>query len=368
METKELNILHIETEKYWRGGQQQVLYLHEALYKQNFTSVLVCNSKSELQKKTLKKNLPVLEQRMLGEWDIIAAREISRLCKRLKIDIIHAHSAHALSIGIFTKLFYPKAKLVGVRRVDFSVGKNFLSKLKYNNAWVNKIVCISDFIKAVLLNDGIDPEKLITIRSGVDINKHDNISIIADFRDQYGIGEQEIILGTVAAFAGHKDYPNLLNAFKLVKEKISITKLICVGDGPLLDQMKKLAGELRISKDVIFLGFRNDIGQLLKVFDIFILASKKEGLGTSIIDALSVGLPIVAAKSGGIPELIEHNKNGILVEPQNYEQLAAALIELMNNKEKQELLRILAKKSAQRFSIENTIEQNIELYKNLLCE
>lgn len=361
-----MNILHIETEKYWRGGQQQVLYLHEALNKQNFTSVLVCNSKSELLKKSLNKKLPVFEQKMLGEWDIIAAREISRLCKRLKIDIIHAHSAHALSIGIFTKLFYPKAKLVGVRRVDFSVAKNFLSKLKYNNTRVNKIVCISDFIKSVLLNDGIKQEKLTTIRSGIDILKFKEDIPESSFREKLGIHNDVFLIGTVAAFAGHKDYPNLLNSFVQVKEKILNAKLCCVGDGPLLENIKKLAKELKIENDTIFTGFRNDIGKLLKSFDLFVLASKKEGLGTSIIDAMSVGLPIIAAKSGGIPELIENGKNGIMVEPSNPQKLSHAIIELFNNQEKRKILGENALKNISAFSIETTVKKNIELYKELI--
>jgi glycosyltransferase involved in cell wall biosynthesis len=366
VETRELNILHIDTEKYWRGGQQQVFYLHKYLVGKGINSLLISNKSSELSQYCKKETLPFYEINIVGELDIYAAYKISKYCKKNNIDIIHAHSAHALSIAIIAKHFYPFPKLIGVRRVDFPIRKNLFSRLKYNNSKICKIIAISDFIKKVLILDGIDENKIMTIRSGTDIHKYDKVSPDIHFRERYGIGENDIILGTVAAFAGHKDYPNLLNAFRLVKKEFVNTKLICAGDGPLFDEMKNLAIELSINKDVVFLGFRNDIGQLLKVFDIFILASKKEGLGTSLIDALAVGLPIVAARSGGIPELIEHNKNGILVEAKNHDQLAETLIELMKNKEKQELLSISAKESALRFSIEKTVEQNIELYKNLL--
>jgi glycosyltransferase involved in cell wall biosynthesis len=366
VETRQLNILHIDTEKYWRGGQQQVFYLHKHLVKRGINSLLISNKSSELSQYCKNEALPFDEINIFGELDIFAASKISKYSKKKNIDIIHAHSAHALSVAILAKYFYPVPKLIGVRRVDFPIRKNLFSRLKYNNRKICKIISISDFIKKVLIEDGIEENKIITIRSGADIHKYDNVVPEADFRERHGIGENDIILGTVAAFAGHKDYPNLFNAFQLVKKEFVNTKLICVGDGPMFDEMKNLAGELSINNDVLFLGFRNDIGQLLKVFDIFILASKKEGLGTSIIDALAVGLPIVAARSGGIPELIEHNKNGVLVKSKNHTQLAEAVLDLVNNKGKRDMLRISAKESAIKFSIEKTVEQNIELYKNLL--
>ena len=366
METRQLNILHLDTEKYWRGGQQQVYYLHKALIAKGIKSILVCKKSSELSIICKNESLPFIEINIFGELDIFAAHKISKYCKKNNIDIIQAHSAHALSIAILTKYLYPFPKLIGVRRVDFPIEKNLFSRLKYNTRKISKIVAISDFIRKVLIQDGIDENKIVTIRSGTDIYKYDKVLPDNNFRERYGIEENNTILGTVAAFAGHKDYPNLLNAFKIVKEEIKNTKLVCVGDGPLFEEMKNIAAEPKVNNDVIFLGFRNDIGQLLKVFDIFILASKKEGLGTSLIDALAVGLPIVATRSGGIPELIDHNKNGILVESKNPQQLAENLIELIKNKEQQKLLSISAKESALKFSIEKTVEQNIELYKNLL--
>ncbi len=361
-----MNILHIDTEKYWRGGQQQVFYLHKALIVKRINSILACNKSSELSIICKKENLPFFELDIFGELDILAAFKIARFCRKNKYDIIHVHSAHALSIGILAKYFNSAPKLIGVRRVDFPIRKNLFSRLKYNSNKISKIVAISDFIKTVLVQDGIDKNKIVTIRSGADTRKHDNVFPEIDFRNEYGIGKDDIILGTVAAFAGHKDYPNLLNAFKLVNEKIQNTKLICVGDGPLFEEIKNLANELKISNNVIFLGFRQDIGKLLKAFDIFILASKKEGLGTSLIDALSVGLPIVATNTGGIPELIKHNENGILVEAKNYYSLSAEIIKLIGDVNKQNDLSRAAKESAKNYSIEATVEKNINLYKELL--
>jgi len=366
MAAKKLNILHLDTEKYWRGGQQQVFYLHKLLVKKSIKSILVCNKSSELKKKCINEKLPYYEVNMRAEIDILSAYQIYKLCKKEKITIIHAHSAHALSIGLLIKLFSSSLILVGVRRVDFQIKKNLLSQIKYNSKKINKIVCISDFIKKVMIEDGIKEENLVTIRSGADIHKFDDVFPDNNLKDTLGISSNQIVLGTVAAFAGHKDYPNLLNAFRLVKDKIANVKLCVVGDGQLKPEMEQLAQDLQVDDHVIFTGFRENVGRYLKTFDIFVLASKKEGLGTSIIDALSVGLPVIATRTGGIIEVIENDVNGILVEPKNSDLLAETIIELIEDKEKRNRLSCEAIASAQNFSIENNVEKNISLYRDMM--
>lgn len=366
MAQEKLNILHIDPEKKWRGGQQQVYYLHEALVKKGFNSTLICNPSSELQKKCNSNNLPFKTILMLGEIDIISAIRISQFCRKNKISIIHSHSAHAITIGILVKLFYSKVKLIAVKRVDFPIKKNIFSKIKYNNKRIDKIVCISEFIKSVLINDGISEEKLLTIRSGVDISKFANVFPDSDFKVSLGVKKDSFLIGTVAAFAGHKDYPNLINSFREVKDKINNLTLCCIGDGPIFENIKKQAKDLNLEKDIIFTGFRIDIGIFLKSFDLFVLASKKEGLGTSLIDAMAVGLPIVSTNTGGIPELIKNGENGILVDPQNPTQLANAIIDLINNSDKRNKLSENSLRYANEFSIETTINKNISLYKSLI--
>ncbi|MBK8945503.1 MAG: glycosyltransferase family 4 protein [Ignavibacteriae bacterium] len=363
-----MKILHIDTEKYWRGGQQQVLYLHEGLVKRGIDSILICNKNSELKKICIEKKLPFIEINIFGELDILSAYKISKICKKTNVDIIQSHSAHSQTIAIFVKLFSPKLKLIAVRRVDFNINKNVLSKLKYSTSKIDKIICISGFIKKVLLEDGISDNKLLTIRSGTDINKFDNFIADEKFSKSLKENSNAFLIGTVAAFVGHKDYPNLLRAFKLVKEKINDTKLCIVGDGPQKYEIENLAKELKIIDDIIFVGFQKEIGKYLKVFDIFVLSSKKEGLGTSIIDAMSIGLPVIATNTGGIPELIKSYHNGILVEPKNPSQLAKAIFEVIANSDLRKSISENAKKEVVNFSIENNIEQYLKLYNELLLK
>ncbi|MCB0749129.1 MAG: glycosyltransferase, partial [Ignavibacteriae bacterium] len=246
MPDKEIRILHIDNEKSWRGGQQQAFYLHQGLTEKNIFSLFICNSNSEIQNRLRKQKLPVKIVNMLGEIDLIAAYKISKICKIEKINIIQAHSGHALTIALLAKLFYRKVKLIGVRRVDFHIKKNFFSKWKYNSNLLNKIICVSEAIKNVLINDNIAGSKLLTIHDGIDINRFSNFQFSPDLKKSYNIPLENIVVGTVAAFVGHKDYPNLINAAKIVCNRINNVTFLALGNGELKTDMENLVTQLNI--------------------------------------------------------------------------------------------------------------------------
>jgi glycosyltransferase involved in cell wall biosynthesis len=360
------NILHLDSEFGWRGGQQQAVYLFEGLLKRDYKTKFVCQKNSKLSKYFISKKLPFLGIRMRGEIDIFAAFKIASLCKKENYTIIHAHSAHALSIGIIAKLFYPKTKIIGARRVDFHLKNNPFSRFKYRTKLVSKIVCISNGIKNVMLEDGISKNKLRVIHSGINIHKFDKIEKMPDFRKKYKIKENDIIIGTIAALVGHKDYPNLLKAAEIVLSKKNNVIFISLGDGKNEREIKNLATNLELKNKFLFLGYKSNVGEIIKNFDIFVMASKKEGLGTSILDAQSIGLPVIGTQTGGIPEAVHHNENGLLVPPRNHKELASAIIKLIDDEKLREEFSQNANESVKKFDIELTITKNIALYDEIL--
>ena len=120
-----MKILHIDTEKGWRGGQQQAAYLLQILHEKGYGTALICQPASAFEIFCKDKKLPHYSIKMKGEFDFIAAYRIARLCKKNHFDILHLHSAHALAIGLWSKFFYSKPKLICVRRVDFHINKNW---------------------------------------------------------------------------------------------------------------------------------------------------------------------------------------------------------------------------------------------------
>lgn len=368
MINKEIKVLHIDSQKEWRGGQQQGIYLFEAMLRKGYKTMFLCRSNSKLSSYLKKNNLPAIEMNMFAEIDFISAIRIALFCRKHKYNVLYLHSAGAHSIGLTAKFFSPRLKLIGMRRVDFRIKQNFLSQIKYKSALVNSIVCISNEIKRVMLECGISQNRLKVIHSGIDIKKFENVKVNPSFKIELGIDEDEIVIGTIAALQGHKDYPNLLNAARIVIDSRENVTFVAVGDGKDKEELKELHSKLNLGNKFIFSGYQKNVSQFLFLFDVFVLASKKEGLGTSILDAQSVGLPIIATNAGGIPEAVQHNINGILVKPQNAHDLADAIINIVDSKEKREQLGLNGKKSVKNFDINITVKKHIELIKTLLQE
>ncbi len=366
MAEKKIRIIHIDTGIDWRGGQQQAYYLHQKLTERKIFSLMICNKYSELFNRCKKNNLPVIAIKMFGEADVMAAFKISKICKKEKINIIQCHSSHSQTLGIFARLFNRNVKLFTVRRVDFSIKKNLLSIYKYNTKLIDRIICVSNGIKNILIEDHIYKDKLITIHDGIPLNKFTKINRNFNLKKYYSIRENNIIVGTVAAFVGHKDYPNLINAAKIVLNQTENVTFIFTGTGPLKLEMENLVEKLGLARKIIFAGFRENIEDYIASFDIFVLSSKQEGLGSSLLDAQGAGVPVISTNTGGIPEIIEHNNNGILVEKEKSSQLAKAILDLVNNPERRKNLSKNALKSVGKFSIENIVDNYINLYKEIL--
>lgn len=363
MEPLDIRVLHVDSEKGWRGGQQQAAYLLERMCGMGFKTAMASKPGSAMESYCMGKNLPFYPLSMHGELDVLAGYRIACLCRKHGYNVLHLHSAHALATGLWAKMFFKQLHLIAVRRVDFHIKKNWFSRFKYTTSMLDRIICISHGIKEVLLKDGIDKEKLVTIHSGVDLGKFDDVIVSGDFRKTLGIPDEHLIVGTVAAIAGHKDYPNLLHAAKKLIDNHDNVTFCAVGDGPDEAAIHDLASELGLGGRFVFTGFRRDVGSFLKIFDIFVLASYLEGLGTSILDAQALGLPVVACRTGGIPEIVFDQENGYLVPPRDSDALAEAISDLIYHPEKRQDLGGRARQTVQAFSIERTVEGNIELYK-----
>ncbi len=356
-------VLHIDTERSWRGGQRQATYLFESLFRQGFQTKMVCRPQSKLEDFCKERGLPFYAIPMKNEFCIFSALKIAKICKKEKFAIAHLHSAHAIAVGFWLKIFYPQIKLIGVRRVDFHLKKNFFSKLKY--AKLDKLVCISKGIENVVRDDGYANTKVIY--SGINLARFANDEP-QDICKEFGFQKNNLVVGTVAALVGHKDYPNLLQAAKIVCQKKPDVSFLAVGEGKLAQQMQDLHKSLDLGNRFVFAGFRGNVGSYLKSFDIFVLASHLEGLGTSILDAQSLGLPVVACASGGIPEAVFDNENGLLVPKKTPEKLAEAILKLLESEKLRDQFGQRARQTVQKFDIKNTVAKNIELYRKLLDE
>jgi glycosyltransferase involved in cell wall biosynthesis len=328
-------------------------------------TALVCPIGSVLEERGRARGWPLHTVAMHGELDIGAGRRIARIARDAGLSTLHAHSSHALALGLWARLFDRRLRLVASRRVDFPIRDHFLSRLKYSNGILDRIVCISAAVRAQLLSDGVPADKLVVIPSGIDTRRFADVRPPPNFRRSLGIPNGHLTIGTVAALADHKDYPNLLRAARLVLNEEPDITFVAVGDGPAREDLARLAQELDLGRRFLFQGFREDVGCFLKIFDIFVLASKTEGLGTSVLDAQALGLPVAACRAGGIPEIVTDRETGLLVPPGDPAALAAALLELSRDTELRATLGARARKAAAEHDVSRTVEAHLELYRSL---
>ncbi|MCE9499141.1 MAG: glycosyltransferase, partial [Leptospira sp.] len=191
-------ILHLNTSGTWRGGEQQLLYLALGLKKNNIRQVVAGQPGSELEKKCIESEIQFLAVRMRAEIDFFAVLQLRKFLSENPVKLIHVHTAKAHSIALLVKLKFPDVRLFVSRRVDFHINKNPLSKLKYFSEKNDLFLTVSERIKEVLIEDGIDAEKIVTVYSGIDLSRFRKLPSSAGLRKEFGIDPKTILIGNVA--------------------------------------------------------------------------------------------------------------------------------------------------------------------------
>ena len=323
-----MRIVHVNTEVSLRGGEAQLLLLLEGLKEKGHKNFLIVDEKSPLMKKAGLMVDSVLMIKSRRVFDILNILRIYQFIKSLHPHILHLHTSYAHTIGGIA------GRLAGIpiivtRRVAFPIRNSF----KYNH-FCDGIIAISEAIKKLLIKKGVKEEKIVVIPSGIDIKRFDSIGNRFYLYKELKVPPKSLMIGTIAHLSEEKGHIYLLEAIPLILKEFPESFFLFIGEGGLKKSLKKKAEDLQIARRVIFTGFREDIPEILSILDLFILPSSLEGLGTSLMDALYMKVPVVATLVGGIPEVIENGRTGLLVPPKNPKALSDAVIQLLRDKPK----------------------------------
>ncbi len=269
----------------------------------------------------------------------------------------------------------PIAKKLGISVVWIEHGPlfNWIGQFawyyKKESLKVDKIIAVSNMTREDLINNGIDSQKIILIYNGINIDKFPFLreDQKEKRRKQLGLKENEKVVGYVGRLNDEKGVIYFLEAAYDIIKELPYVKIFFVGSGPQMDFLKKKAKDLNIENHVKFLGFRKNIPDILSIFDVYVLPSKIEGLPLGLIEAMSMGIPIVASNVGGVPEAIIDRKTGILVPPKDPKLIAKSVIYLLNNEDKAQILRLAGRKEVeQQFSIEKMVYKTIEVFQEAI--
>lgn len=287
-----------------------------------------------------------------------ACRQVKEWLARERPDLLHAHSSKAGLVGRIA------ARMAGIPSVftahgwAFTGGATTTRKLiAIPSEWLaartgGDIICVSRYDRDLARRYAIAPDaRLHTVWNGIKDT---------EIRAAPGSGTEPVVT-MVARFAAQKDHATLLQAMALIGNLA--WRLRLVGDGPLLAEVKALASSLGLEDRVEFLGARSDVMALLAQSDVFVLASRFEGLPISILEAMRAGLPVIASNVGGVPELVD-GETGVLVSPGDAVGLANALERLLGNRELLAAMGARGRKKYERdFKASVMIEKTLDIYR-----
>src|SRR5450631_2803866 len=358
--------LHVDTARTWRGGQNQVLLTVNGLRSIGQRAALVAHPDGELRRRAAE-GLDLIPIAPRTEMDLSAAWKFSRVIKRLQPDVIHAHDPHgvamaslALSMGSAAARGGPTPALVAARRVDFHLKGNSFSRWKYRQ--VDCFIAASDAIRRMLIADGVPAERTTTVHEGIDV-EHVVAAPPVNVHEAFWLPHGSPVVGNVAALVPHKGQRYLIDAAHLVVQQLPDARFVILGEGELREHLEKQVHEYHLEKHVLLPGFRTDVLGCIKGFDLFVMSSVTEGLGTSLLDAMACARPIVATRAGGIPEIIEDDVNGLLVPPRDHTALAQAIVRALKDADLRRTMGAAGFARVQaRFTVERMVVETAAVY------
>ena len=333
-----MRLIQVTASRGWRGHEQKIIYLYEAFRDFGYVEDqwIVCVEGSEVHKVAQSKGMQYITLEYNGEYDFRFAKALKRIADEKKADVIFIHNSESHTISVLSALFYGlKQPLVLCRTLIKRVDTNFLRKWKYNYKGIKKIICVSWPVVNALKFAVKDHSKLVVVGSVTDINKfqHEDTGIL---RREFNIPQDHKIIGNIAAFTAMKDLFTWVRTVAELSKRGVKAKYIIIGDGPQEQEVKDLARELGVYDDIIWAGFRKDVPQVLPEFDLFLFTSNNEPTGGVLLESYACRVPIVAANTGGISEVLIDGETGLMAEVGNPVSFADKVEQLLYNEELQQ--------------------------------
>ncbi len=359
-ETKQqLKILHVDHEKDWAGGQTQVVGLLSYLSRKEHQNHLLCHPDGALHRKVQNMGIRTFPLKVKNDLDLLPVFRLKKLIRDERYDIIHFHTKRAHALCFWLGQIHPGLKYVVTRRMDYRMKKNWYNDRLYNKQ-VDGVVAISEKIASLLMEGGVNREKIRVIHSGIDPQPFQ-----MEHEDE--ANSTRLVVGTVAVLEQRKGHRFLLEAAKILKDQGIRLRYLFAGEGAERNYLEQLVLKWGLQDEVAFMSFVTDIPSFLAGIDIFVLPSLFEGLGVSVIEAMAAGKPVVASRVGGIPESVEDHITGLLVPPGDPPALARVISNLLSQREALERMGMKGRERAlQYFTLELMAKRNEDFYYELL--
>ncbi|MBU1627768.1 glycosyltransferase family 4 protein [bacterium] len=371
MVRKKLKILHTNFNIGWGGQSNRVFNECNGLSKSGHEVFLAVPNISDLKKKAkehlLNLHTDVQFKSGLNLSDFKDYSYLKTLIDKYKFDVVHTHGSKDSWTGVLaSKYSSHKPLIVRTRHNIFPVKTHFLNRLLFKK-WTNEIIVICEYLKRDFIERGLANEGHITvIHSGLE-DKTRNLSnkTKTNFRRAFNIDKDELLIGMCANFVWYKGHKYFARASGDILKLHQKARFVILGDGKkeIKDEVKDTFKKCRTFDKVIMPGFYTNMPDFYGSCDILVHPALSEGCCNVILEAFSHGVPVVATNVGGIPDMVEDHKTGILVSPKDPDSISKGVSELIENKGLREnVITNARKKFLDEFTVDKMVEKNERLY------
>jgi glycosyltransferase involved in cell wall biosynthesis len=357
------------------GPEAKALDTCSKLNKQKFETIVVYSKGGRLIKEFEDIGIRVELFDTKSKLNLCEVLYLYRLIKIHKIDIVQTHGLRVDFFGFLA------SKLAGVPHIitrHVALSHHLIGKFRkrlymgFDNRALKaaaKIITVSKIVEDdLVLHQGINRDKIVTIYNGVDLGKFSKVppQITIKMREEFGIDSGKQVIGMIAQLTNWKGIHYFVRAMPLILERCPNAVFLLVGDGEERKSLETMVQTLGISSYVRFAGFRREIPEIISIMNISVLSSLREGLPNVLLESMAMCKPVVATDVGGVSELVINNKTGFLVQPRDSATLADAVVRLLLDEKKvREFGQAGRKYVEQKFSLPRMVEQYENLYTQL---
>jgi L-malate glycosyltransferase len=363
--TTPLRIGHVDTGMVLRGGQRQLLLLAHGLRTRGHSQLIVCPQESELCRSATADGFQVLG---LPQNDFRHIQGIRILRRRLyegALMLLHAHDGVGQTVAWLASLG-TQVRRVATRRVTYLPRRRLDYRLKYRHT-CHAVIAVSQFICRILEETGIPPAMINVIPDGIEIPEQvPGAATQNAIRAKWRLTENDFVAGHLGGFSREKGQDLALRAMELLADRVPNARLVLGGAISAEDLATSSLAKAVAGGRVLLAGYQENLFEFFSGLDVYIMPSRSEGLGSAALLAMAHGLPVIATKIGGLPEIVEEGITGWLVEPESPEALADAIAAAASNPARSKELGEGARDRSKEYSADLMVERTEALYRRLL--
>jgi glycosyltransferase involved in cell wall biosynthesis len=360
-----LTVLYLDINTEWRGGQRQLLWMGEGLRRHGGRPIFALRTGVPLAARARATGIEVIAiDPLIAEWGPWTVLRLRRVIERERVAIVHAQSGHTMALAALASLG-TRAKIVFARRVTTPLRANRPTRWKYARA--DRLISVSQAGVEGLLGAGVDPARVRVVPSGVPLAAP-AAPATPELLASFGVPHDAPLAVLVASLSAAKDPSTFVRAIAAARREVPSLHALLVGDGPLRDPLAAEITALGLDGFVHLTGFRTDPESLEASASVVVLTSKSlEGTPGVLLDALALGKPIVTTNVGGVPEVIEDGVSGLILPIGDAAALGRAIARVLRDASLADRLSAGARARAPKFSIENTVNSTMSVYRELLA-